>query len=73
MTLDEALLVLTTKLLYLPNALTLALDINLHIVLYIHVLVLHVVATEYRRYAFDAFCYIDCHRTNRCMHPRIYV
>ena len=30
LTLDEALLVLTTKLHYLPNALTLALDIYLH-------------------------------------------
>ena len=32
MTLDEALLVLTTKLHYLPNALTLALGINHHMV-----------------------------------------
>ena len=32
MTLDEALLVLTTKLHYLPNALTLALGIYLHMV-----------------------------------------
>ena len=36
MTLDEALLVLTTKLHYLPNALTLALDIYLHTIARLH-------------------------------------
>ena len=38
LTLDEALLVLTTKLHYLPNALTLALDIYLHMVYWCAVL-----------------------------------